>query len=1036
MRRNAFFGLIAVAAIAAVSCNKEINLENEVSVPGKHYVTFTAGAIETKTAISLEGDAYSATWTAADKANIHIYENSVQGVSEMTLSDANKKATFKSLFEDGATAPFTYSAILAGADWYDLNTKIASIPYAQAPAANNIDGNADILVAKPIQRTTQPGSNEEMHFQFKRIVSINKMTVKGLEVGDQVTKVTISGDKNITADYSFENDALDYSAGLDEIELTYAANNVVGNSGTFDVYFICAPVEDATLAIKVETNNHTYEKTFTKTISFDLETVAEFVANVTCCEPVNGNTEEVSIFKETFDKTSGTGGNDGSWSGNIATSSITPDNEGWTFSNNGGGDKCIKMGTGKASGTAVTPSLGITAQSATITFKAAAWASENATISLTASGPEGVAISTISASNSLPTEEWGTYSATITGANEGTKITFSASQNRFFLDEVEVKEVRTSDPNTVSLVVADNTEINGSETEATIDISSNKAWKVTSTAALLADSPIKIEGTAQTTSFTVNFAEANTSVTEAKVAHLTVVAGAGTYAVTKEITVTQKAVTPYIDLDNKTLTAEASAKSATFTVTGCNFNWDVVSVTVDGASDPSYTATKGENGVVTVTFPSNAANGATTPNKTIVVTVGDSSIQTNTCTITQEGEKYVDPNKRYFIEVVSEPSDWSGQYLIVSGTTAMPGNNVKDQSGIGVEVEVADGMIEATAENKVMSFTVAPGSESGKYTIKGISGYIGRTASSNGIDISSSALDNTLEITDGVQYILSSSTRSLRYNASYFRYYGTKTQGTPISLYKYNGTAAELAIGQLQLGTVSCTNNGQSTSSLTFSWDAVTGSVKYMVSADGGEYADYGTETTYTLSGLEPNTSHSISVKAIGDGVFYTTSEPKTASGTTKDSQEENDKVSFSWTRSGSDDTVTSGYSLSTSGASSKSGYYQDNSGTVSFKITKSDNSALFTTRPSSITLEVTLGAGTNNAAFSNFAYACLIDDNGDEISSTVVSIDGSKTPGSTTGKLFNVSIPLVDSAYGVKVYHTKESGVNMRYFGISLTAE
>ena len=84
----------------------------------------------------------------------------------------------------------------------------------------------------------------------------------------------------------------------------------------------------------------------------------------------------------------------------------------------------------------------------------------------------------------------------------------------------------------------------------------------------------------------------------------------------------------------------------------------------------------------------------------------------------------------------------------------------------------------------------------------------------------------------------------------------------------------------------------------------------------------------------------------------------------------------------------------------------------------------------------MTLGAGTNNAAFSNFAYACLIDDNGDEISSTVVSIDGSKTPGSTTGKLFNVSIPLVDSAYGVKVYHTKESGVNMRYFGISLTAE
>lgn len=901
MRRNAFFGLIAVAAIAAVSCNKEISIENEVLAPGKHYVTFTAGAIETKTAISLEGDAYSATWTAADEANIHIYENSVQGVSEMTLSDANKKATFKSLFEDGATAPFTYSAILAGADWYDLNTKIASIPYAQAPAANNIDGNADILVAKPIQRTTQPGSNEEMHFQFKRIVSINKMTVKGLEVGDQVTKVTISGDKNITADYSFENDALDYSAGLDEIELTYAANNVVGNSGTFDVYFICAPVEDATLAIKVETNNHTYEKTFTKTISFDLETVAEFVANVTCCESVSGGSSNVEIFKESFDGCDGTGGRDDSFSGSIASSNYSDatmaTEPGWTMSNVKAAKECIKVGS-SSTGSATTKAIGITQSSATITFDAALWNNKDEKYVIVLSlvdAPEGAAISPTEFT--LEKSTWNNYSATITNADDNTKVKFTEKQTttRFFLDNIIVSEERTNDPNTVSLTVAENTEINGSATEATIDIASNKAWKVTSTDALLEGAPIKIEGTAQTTSFTVNFAEANTSVTDAKVAHLTVVAGAGTYAVTKEITVTQKAVTPYINLDNKTLTAEASATSATFTVTGCNFNWDVVSVTVDGASNPSYTATKGENGVVTVTFPSNAANGATTLNKTIVVTVGDSSIKTNTCTITQEGETYVDPNKRYYVEVTESLDDWSGNYLIVSGTKALPANNISGKNHTPATVSVAGGKIEATDNIKILNVTISAGSTSNKWYIHGLTGYYGDGGSSGSFSVSENGIDN--EITFDSGFTIKSGDNYLRLNSGYFRYYQTATQGDAITLYKFNGSSSELLIGQLVLGDITCTNNGKSTSSLSFSWSAVTGAVKYMVSADGGGYADNGTATTYTLSGLDPNTSHSISVKAIGDGVFYTDSEPKTSeTGTTKDSQSGDNSRTYTYT--------------------------------------------------------------------------------------------------------------------------------------------
>ena len=886
MRSNVFFGLIAVAVMATVSCNKEIeNVVPVVPTNGTHTVCFKADEVATKTSLVLNGTTYSAIWTDDDEANFHIFENGVEGVAEMTKSSDSKSATFKATFNDGATAPFNYTAILSS-EYNDVNNS-ASVAYIQNPAANNIDGAADLLIAKPVVLNAQPAVTDEIHFQFKRVVSINKMTIRGLEVGEKVTEVTISGDKKIAAVYDVAADEFDYTLGEDAIILGYTDNNDITSAGTFDVYFVCAPVENATLSIEVKTEDNsnpvktrTYKKDFTKTISFDLTTVAEFVANVTCCEEVTGSSEEISIFKETFDKTTGTGGNDGAWKGNIATNNISADNDGWTFSNNGGGDQCIKMGTGNASGSATTPALGITASSATITFKAAAWSSEDATISLSASGSATVSL----ASNSLPNSEWGAYSAVITGGDESTTITFTASENRFFLDEVEVKEVRNSDPNTVSLTIADNTEISGSETEATINIVSNKAWTVTSNDPLLANTPISIKGTAQDGSFTVSFKSANSSFTQDKVATLHIVAGAGSYAQEKDITVTHLKAVPVLTVDSATKTVEASATSTSFTVTECNFDWDVISVKVDGSENTDYTAVKGENGVVNVSFPSNSAIDATTDEKSIVVTVGADDILTTSCTITQEGEAYLDPSKKYFIPVNATLDDWSGIYLIVSGTKAYNGAAASGSNNEGVDVTITENVIEADETTKLNSVVVSNGSTSQKWYIKGKTGYIGGSSNSGGFTVSDEGIDNTIEYSDDGT-IIKSSSFTLRYNAGHFRYYSTSTTGSAVKLYKFNGNASDLAIGKLEVGTVSCTNDGQSASSLSFSWDAVTGAVKYFVSADGGEYTDNGTATTYTMSGLNPNTTHSISVKAIGDGVFYTDSDPKNASGTTKDNQ-------------------------------------------------------------------------------------------------------------------------------------------------------
>ena len=811
MRSNVFFGLIAVAVMATVSCNKEIeNVVPVVPTNGTHTVCFKADEVATKTSLVLNGTTYSAIWTDADEANFHIFENGVEGLAEMTKSSDSKSATFKAIFNDGATAPFNYTAILSS-EYNDVNNS-APVASIQNPAANNIDGAADLLIAKPVVLNAQPAATDEIHFQFKRVVSINKMTIRGLEVGEKVTEVTISGDKKIAAVYDVAADEFDYTLGDDAIILGYTDNNVITSAGTFDVYFVCAPIENATLSIEVKTEDNsnpvktrTYKKDFTKTISFDLTTVAEFVANVTCCEEVTGGASTTEIFNESFDGCDGTGGRDNSFSGSIASNNYVDSQmatePGWSMNNVKAAKECIKVGT-SAGGYAITKAIGITQSSATISFDAALWSNNSEKYVIVLSLEDAPSSAAISPSEfTLTKSVWNTFTATITDADKNTKVKFTQKETttRFFLDNVIVSEERSSDPNTVSLTIADNTDINGSETEATINIASNKAWTVTSNDPLLANTPISIKGTAQDGSFTVSFNSANSSFTQDKVATLHIVAGAGSYAQEKDITVTQLKAVPVLTVDSATKTVEASATSTSFTVTECNFDWDVISVKVDGSENSDYTAVKGENGVVNVSFPSNSAIDATTDERSIVVTVGADDILTTSCTITQEGETYVDPNKIYYVKVTETPSsgDWSGIYLIVAENASkilIPEFN-GTSGGKATGVTISDSRIESTPAISANAWIIEKDGNN-SYTVKNGNLYLGwesgNAAQSYSVATSNNA-KNIFAISSGAATIKNSAdnSRILRYNSQVtdangpFRYYAGTT-GAVAVLYKLN----------------------------------------------------------------------------------------------------------------------------------------------------------------------------------------------------------------------------------------------------------
>ena len=151
--------------------------------------------------------------------------------------------------------------------------------------------------------------------------------------------------------------------------------------------------------------------------------------------------EAKEYFNETFDKTEGTGGNDGSWNGTIASSTLTTDNEGWTFEKAGGASQCAKFGSGSAQGSATTPALTGLTGNAVLTFRAGAWKGDATTLNLS------ISIGKLSEESvTLADAAFSIYTINITDATAESKIKFTAKQAssaRFFLDDVVVKNAVT-----------------------------------------------------------------------------------------------------------------------------------------------------------------------------------------------------------------------------------------------------------------------------------------------------------------------------------------------------------------------------------------------------------------------------------------------------------------------------------------------------------------------------------------------------------------------------------------------------------------
>lgn len=245
-------------------------------------------------------------------------------------------------------------------------------------------------------------------------------------------------------------------------------NNIAGTvsyeSSNTDVAVVDV---DGNVTIKGAYGEATITATFTPT---DAETYAASTDWYKVVNKVN------AAFYESFDKCAGKGGNDNKFSslsgGNDLSSTYT-DNEGWNSIKGFVASKCVRFGTGDKAGSATTPSITVTGKG-DLSFMAAAWKGDGTTITVSVS--DGATLTyngktSSSISVNINRESWTNIdNIEISGAKTFT-ITFAANgkNNRFFLDEVMVKNVAESGE-TTTIELDENSESNTLEAKTGVNV--------------------------------------------------------------------------------------------------------------------------------------------------------------------------------------------------------------------------------------------------------------------------------------------------------------------------------------------------------------------------------------------------------------------------------------------------------------------------------------------------------------------------------------------------------------------------------------
>ena len=804
--------LAAIAVVSALSCTKEQNVESPVSQNELHFIIETAENTPVKSFIENNLDeTYTPKWSNGDELALF--------VGEITSSTSEPTAILSNINEEGVTAKFdgtvptelTKGSFLsfcpAGAfeKGYTDGTIGINLSETQKPSSLTIDEACDILVAKPYDFTAEEGKVVINDLFFKRIFSILKVNLSGVETlnGEQIKSFTLTAPVTLTGRAAVDLSTATISkwnVDTKSVTATYSEDcPVFGGADGLEntVWLVVNPTtipSGSTVTFSGETENYTFSKdvTLTKDIVFPDGQLA--VINLTIGE---GNfaakTSETRIWVEGFD--------------NVETTAT----------------QLQPTATGVL-GTGVTESLSYeySSKNTNLRFNSNGHSSTNPYLYLSAAN-DNLIISNIKISGETALK-FSCQSKTLSGSATIT-INYKESSSAIWSEAGTV----SAETGTFDIVNSIIFAISPEATSLDVQI-------VTSAEKTLVDDLV-LE----------SFVDTRT-----------------TLSAPTNVSVSVDAETP----NTLNVSWDAVENASGYTVV----------LSADGKEDIVKTATKSSLAVTGLDY-------STTYSVKVKATTSD---------------------VENFIE-----SEYS---TVVTGTTGEKGSTIEDKLVSSLFPATSTTYVEFTGVS-VLSNAV----------------YAGETSfNNNGISLRATKPSGIVTTTSGgkvkkvvVEWISSTSSgRTIDVYGKNTAYstaadlYNTSTQGTKIGTIVY-GTSTELTISddyqyigvrsnnatlyvssititwdasgaseggsdpeQLAAPVVSCST--QTANSLTFTWAAVANATGYQVSTDGGvNYGDTQTETKYTWTGLDVNTTKTLYVKAIGDGSSYTDSDVASATGTT-----------------------------------------------------------------------------------------------------------------------------------------------------------
>lgn len=268
-----FFILIAFAAVFS-SCQKEQETKEEPVAEGVEINIVANGSPETKTAV-VDGAVPSVKWLSTDQ--LTVYEivdgdvNQTTTTTSTTLTEGDYVANFKATIPgaDPLGSSYKYAAVYPaaavseGSGFYRL-----TLPNAQTLIGNNFSADSDLMISEVLDHgNSRVTSSENISFQFKRIGTAVKLTLKGITADEKIQKVIITAPhyiagrvKYVRETSSLVSDSWHYS-GQGQNDITLTVPDVTA-TGTDVLWFRVLAAEKwasgEELSIEVETDKANY----------------------------------------------------------------------------------------------------------------------------------------------------------------------------------------------------------------------------------------------------------------------------------------------------------------------------------------------------------------------------------------------------------------------------------------------------------------------------------------------------------------------------------------------------------------------------------------------------------------------------------------------------------------------------------------------------------------------------------------------------------------------------------------------------------